>query len=799
MSASGADVAGQTAGNRPLGSSPLRAEDPRLLTGRGRFVGDVVLPRMLEAAFVRSGHANARLGAIDTEAAHSLPGVEAVFTARDLPAVALSFARHPALLPTPQPVLAVDRVRFVGEPLAIVLADNRYVAEDAADQVRADYDVLSARLDAAACDGPPLFDHIDDDVVFRDEQVYGDVEKAFANAATVVTKTLRFPRQLACPLEPRGCVADYDPASKRLTVWSSTQAPHRLARDLAKAVGIPEHRIRVVMLDIGGAFGQKIPTHLEEVGVVLASMATGRPVKWIEDRQENLVAAPHSRDQNLHLELAIDNELRFTGMRARIVGDAGAYSFNSASCLTEAYRSARSIPGVYRVSNYAYDVSIRLSNKSPIAPYRGVGLVAAQCARELLIDEAARRLSVDRFELRSRNMVTASELPYTTCTGWVLKDASFEETFTEARCRLEDPERQCEQPGSTVLRGVGVSPFVEPSGTGSAGGLQVHGFDSPSHDTARVLVDSAGKATVVFGTPSLGQGLETTMAQVAADALGLPMDDVTVSWSDTSHAPVSLTGSRASRAAVVIGGAVGRAATDVRDQLLDVAAKMLEVAVGDLVMRDGKVWVAGEEAPRLSAGEVASAGYLRACLRSPGTEWTFEATRFSDPDASYSNATVAAVVDVDTETGLVHVRRIIGVEDCGTMINPMIVDGQFIGAVAQGIGAALLERFAYNSDGQPITSTLMDYLQPTASDTVRVELSHIHTPSSVTWAGIKGMGESGVIGTVAAIATAVADAVAGAGGAVEELPLLPGAVWTLLQAAGEQAIRSQEEPTLLPG
>jgi CO/xanthine dehydrogenase Mo-binding subunit len=629
--------------------------------------------------------------------------------------------------------------------------------------------------------------------------VYGDVDEAFANAATVVTKSLRYPRQLACPLEPRGCVADYDAASQRLTVWSSTQAPHRLGRDLAKAVGIPEHRIRVVMHDIGGGFGQKIPTHLEEVAVVLASMAIGRPVKWIEDRQENLISAPHSRDQDLYLELAIDDQLRFTGMRARVLGDAGAYSFNSASCLTEAYRSARSIPGVYRISNYAYEVAIRLSNKSPIAPYRGVGLVAAQCARELLIDEAARRLSVDRFELRARNMVTTADLPYTTCTGWVLKDVSFAETLTEARRLLEDPERRCEQPGGILLRGVGISPYVEPSGTGTAGGLQVHGFDSPSHDSARVMVDSAGKATVVFGTPSIGQGLETTMAQVAADALGFAMDDVAVVWSDTSQAPVSLTGSRASRAAVVIGGAVGQAATDVRAQILQVAAELLEANVDDLAVRDGKVWVAGESTARLNVSEAVAAGYLRSDLRTPGTERTFEATRLYDPDATYSNASVIAVVDVDPDTGMVLVRRIIGVEDCGTMINPMIVEGQFVGAVAQAIGAALLERFVYNADGQPLTSTLMDYLQPTASDTVRVELSHIQTPSTATWGGIKGMGESGVIGTVAAIATAVADAVAGAGGIVEELPLLPGAVWTLLQAAGEQEAHSQQEATLLPG
>lgn len=767
-----------------IGHSVLRAEDPRLLTGRGRFVGDVVLPRMLEAVFVRSGHAHARLVAVDTAAAGQAPGVHAVLTASDLPEVTLTSNRHPSLLLTPQPVLAHDRARFVGEALAMVLADNRYLAEDAAELVDVDYDVLTPSLSAAR-QGEPLFEHIPDNVVFRDHQTYGDVEGAFSRASTVVTKTFRHPRQSASPLEPRGCIADFDAASRTLTVWSSSQAPHRLGRDLATVVGLPEHAIRVVMHDIGGGFGQKIPTHLEEVAVVLASMACGRPVRWIEDRQENLVAAPHSRDQHLEVELALDDDMRFIGLRSRILGDAGAYSFNSASPLTEAYRAARSLPGVYRLENYDYDITIRLSNKSPIAPYRGVGLVAAQCAREILIDEAARRLGVDRFDLRARNMIEKQEMPYTTATGWVFQDMSFLETLTQARERLEDPsaEHQRKPPASGRLRGVGISPYAEPTGLGGSGGMQLHGFLSPSHDSARVVVNTAGKATVSFGTPSMGQGLETTMAQVAADVIGLPVEDVSVSWSDTAQAPISLTGARASRSAVVSGGAVGLAAGDVKKQLLQVAGQLLEAGPEDLDIRQGHVWVAGESNPRLSVRETVVAGFGRDDIRVEGQERSFEATRLYDPPANYSNACVIAVVDVDPVTGGTTIHRLIAVEDCGTMINPMIVEGQFVGAAAQGIGAALLERVAYNDDGQPVTSTLVDYLLPTAADTTRVELSHIATPSTATWGGLKGVGESGVIGTVAAVAAAVADAVAVRGGVVEELPLLPATVWSLLPSA----------------
>jgi carbon-monoxide dehydrogenase large subunit len=678
-------------------------------------------------------------------------------------------------------VLAGDRVRFVGEPVALVLADDRYAAEDAAELVDVTYDALSPSLSPGR-PGEPLFEDIPDNVIFRDQQTYGDVEKAFARAATVVRKTLRYPRQSASPLEPRGCIADYDPSSRRLTVWSSTQAPHRLARDLATAVGLPEHSIRVVMHDIGGGFGQKIPTQLEDVAVALASMACGRPVRWIEDRRENLVAAPHSRDQELHLELALDERMRFTGLRSRIIGDAGAYSFNSASPLTEAYRAARSVPGVYRVANYSYDIAIGLSNKAPIAPYRGVGLVAAQCARELLIDEAARVLGVDRFELRAQNMIQASDMPYTTATGWVFQDMSFQETLAGAREKLADPRKESAA-ASGKLRGIGISPYAEPTGLGGSGGLQLHGFLSPSHDSARVVVNTSGKATVSFGTPSMGQGLETTMAQVAADALGLPVTDVSVAWSDTAQAPISLTGSRASRGAVVSGGAVGLAAGDVKKQLVQVASQLLEADAQDLDIRDGSVWVAGEQEPRLSVREVVAAGFARDDLRSADQERSFEATRLYDPPANYSNACVVAVVDVDPDTGRVEIRRLIAVEDCGTMINPMIVEGQFIGAAAQAIGAALLEQVSYNEDGQPTTSTLMDYLLPTAGDTVRVELSHVETPSTATWGGLKGVGESGAIGSVAAIVGAVADALAARGGVVEELPLLPGKVWSILQAA----------------
>lgn len=762
-----------------VGDRHLRLEDPRLLTGRGLYVADVDLPGMLEVSFVRSTAAHARIDDVDRSVAAAMDGVEAVLLAQDLPDIWMESKRHPKLLSTPQPPLAVGKVRFVGEPVCMVIASDRYLAEDAAELVDVSYSDPSPAADGST---QLLFDHIPDNVVFRDSERYGTPTEAFETAALVVKKSLSLARQSACPLEARGCVADYDPAGRRLTVYASTQAPHRLRRDLASALGLSEHQVKVVMHDIGGAFGQKIPTHMEEIAVAAASLMAGRPVRWIEDRQENLISAPHSRGQNVDLELALDGEHRFTGLRARIVGDSGAYSFNSGSCLTEAYRTARALPGPYDVVNFEYDVEIFLTNRSPIAPYRGVGFVAAQAARELLIDEAARQLGMDRFELRRRNLVGKAKLPYTTCTGWVYSEGTFVETLEEIEQLLKS-SKDLEAAAGGRMMGVGVSPFVEPTGAGGQGGLQVHGFVSPSHDAARVAMDPAGKATVSFGTPSIGQGLETTMAQVAADVLGLEIEDVTVAWTDTSLAPMSLTGTRASRAAVVTGGAVARAATEVRRQILEVAATKLEIDPLDLTIDSGQIWVAGEGAPRLSVTDSVRAGFFDDTLRDSDRERTFEATRLYDPPATYSNACVAAVVEVDPATGAVEVKRILAVEDCGTMINPMIVDGQFIGAAAQAIGAALFEQVRYGPDEQPTSSTLMDYLLPTSQETVKVELHHIETPTKLTERGIKGMGESGMIGTVAAIACAVADALGPAGSAVRSLPLVPEEVWTLLHSS----------------
>lgn len=766
-----------------IGKPLLRAEDARLLTGRGRFIADLRLPRMAHAVFVRSPHAHARVRSIDAARAAALPGVLAVITAADLPEVGLAHINEvPGLIKTPQPVLAGDRVRYAGQAVAILVAEDRYIGEDALELIDVDYAELPVvvSVDAAKPEGHvPLLPEVPDDVVYRDHRVFGDPAGAFESAARVFTSTYRASRFVAAPLEGRGCVASFEPASRTLSFWSSTQSPHLLRRRLALCTGLPEHHVRVMMPDVGGGFGQKIPVSPEEVAVAFASAHLGLPVKWIEDRRENLMAAPHAKEQIIHLELAVDSDGTFRGLRARILGDTGAYSYNSASALIEPFMAAKLLPGVYRLDNYEYEVQAVLSNKSPTAPYRGVGWTAAQAARELLIDEVARGLGADAVELRLQNMIRSEELPRTSAPGLLYDSGSYQESLRLAAQMAGYEKFRAEQKRARAegrYLGIGFSPYVEPAGWGTQGMNQIGLHSFPSNDSARVSMDASGKVTVFVGTVALGQGHDTAMAQIAADALGVPFEDVTVVFADTSSVPISLAGTRASRSTVVGGGAVGLAAEDLRGKLLRIAGLMLEVDPQGLEIAGGRVRAREAPSISLSVREVAEAAFFNTRTREAEPEPNLTCTRLHDPDATCSNGCIAAIVEVDAETGAVKVRRLIGVEDCGTIINPMLVEGQLIGGLAQGLGGALLERVVYDEHGQIMTTTLMEYLLPTATEMPNVEIQHLSSPSPNTWRGIKGMAESGMVGGPAAIANAVADALAPFGARVGSLPLSAEAV-----------------------
>lgn len=762
-----------------------RLEDARLLTGEGRFLADLDYPGALHAAFVRSPLPHARIISIDVEAALAAPGVAAVLVAADLPHEALvDLLPIDGLVKTPQPALAAERVRFVGEVTAMVLARNRYEAEDGAELVEVGLEPLAhvTDVEAAAREGSPqLFPQLGSNVVYRCTRTIGDVGRAFGSAALVVRRVLRHNRYTAAPMETRGCAASYEPWSGALTVWSSTQSPHLLRRRLAAAMGVGEARIRVVAPDVGGGFGQKIPIHPEEVAVALASRLVGRPVIWVEDRSENLVAAPHAKEQLIESELALAADGTFLGLRTRIVGDAGAYSYNNASALIEPYLAAGLMPGVYRIRNLSYEVLAVLTNKAPIAPYRGVGWTAGQCARELLIDEAGRELGLDAAELRRRNMVGPDEFPYESCTGMLYDSGSFSESLERV---LELGGYDDFRAGQEAARregrylGIGISPYVEPTGWGTEGSRQ-SSWVLVSHDSARVTVEPSGEVTVAVGTPSQGQGHQTVLAQIVADVLGAPIENVVVHANDTAAVPISVPGTRASRTAVVIGGAVLQAAEELRERVLAIAGHLLEAHPADLVIIDGGVALKDAPVRSVTLRQIAEAAYFRPEIRSTMAQPDLSASRFHDPRATYSNGCVLAVVEVDTGTGGVTVRRVVAVEDCGTIINPLIVDGQIRGAVAQGIGGALLERIVYDEHGQPQTGTFADYLLPTAAEVPAVEIDHCTSPSPFTPGGIKGMGESGLIATPAAVAAAVGDAL---GVHVDRLPLTPELVSSMIRS-----------------
>ncbi len=775
-------------GQAPLGERVERVEDDRLLTGRGRFLADVSVVGMLHAAFVRSPHAHARLCAIDPDAARRLPGVIAVLGAAELPhAPLLDTVAVAGLRKTPQPALATERVRFHGEPVAIVVAESRHLAEDGAELVAVDYEPLKPVLDAeasAAGDGPRLFEELDGNVLYRGTVQAGDPDGAFAAADRVVAARYVGNRYAAVPMETRGCLAAPSPDGE-MTVWCSTQGPHLLRRRLAQTTGIREGHLRVIAPDVGGGFGLKIPAHAEEVAVVLAARALGRSVRWVEDRVENLLAAPHAKQQSIDSELALAADGEFLALRARIVGDAGAYSHNSASALIEPYLAAGLMPGVYKIRNYRCEIVAALTNKSPIAPYRGVGWTAGHTARELLIERAARELACDPASLRRRNMVAREEFPYESCTGMVYDSGSFCESLDRAlelvgygRLRARQPAAR--KAGRSV--GIGISPYVEPTGWGSEGAGQST-WSFASHDAVRIEVEPSGEVTVAVGSPSQGQGHATSLAQIVARQLDAAMNAVHVRAGDTDATPVSTAGTRASRTAVVVGGALSMAAAELRSKLDSIAAYLLEAAPEDIVAAEGSFGVAGPAGRVVTLAEIAAAAYFDPALRASIDDPALTSSAFYDPPASYSNGCVAAVVEVDAELGEVELRRLIAVEDCGTMLNPMLVEGQLCGALAQGVGGALLEQMRYDARGLLETADMRTYKVPKATDLPPIEIGHECSPSPFTVGGVKGMGESGAIAAPAAVANAVADALSHLGVQIERLPIDPDQIATVKKGA----------------
>jgi carbon-monoxide dehydrogenase large subunit len=767
-----------TAG-RFVGQSVKRREDPRLLTGHGEYVDDVAFPGLLHAAFVRSHMARATIVSIDISEAQALPGVVAVLTAADLnagigsmqPTMLLHDAANAPLRP-----LADTDVRFVGDAVAIVIAESRYIAEDACDLVQLDLDPLPAVVDfeTAAADTENLVHPEKGTNVAQTAEFPLDAawEAAVAGAAHVVTETFYQHRQTNVPMETRGIVVDYNGSSGELHAWMSTQNPHEARAAIARVTGVPEHLVRVTARDVGGGFGQKFFTPRDELVVALAARHISRAVKWIEDRRENLIASNHARVDRAICTMAVDADGHILGAYVDDLEDCGAFPVGSTGGVGAFVGML--FPGPYRIPLLRWKATAVWTNTCGRGAYRGPWMMET-VAREQMMDAVARAVGLDPLELRRRNVIHATELPYTTAMGFEYDVVTPEETLEQAVGILDYEAFRAEQARAFAadgrLIGVGIGLYIEPSSMGS--------MDPLGTETATIRVQPTGKVVVSMGTGSHGQGLETTMPQVVAEALGVPLDDVVLVQGDTASTPFGR-GTGGSGSAVIGGGACREAAAIVRAKALEIAAHLMEAAPADLELVEGEFAVRGTPTRTLPFADVARVAHLETARLPAGMAGGLEATgSYKAPPFTWSNACHVCTVEIDRTTGLVHIDRYIVSEDCGVMINPMVVEGQIAGGVVQGIGGVLYEHFVYDDDGNPLTTTFLDYLIPTAAEVPTLEYGHVETRSN-TPGGHKGMGEGGAIGAPPAIFNAVADALALVDGHLTRQPLGPSQIMALL-------------------
>lgn len=764
---------------RWAGARVARVEDPRLLRGAARYLDDIDLPGLYELAFVRSPHAAARIDGLAVERARACPGVKAVLTHAEIP-------WDVALQPTPgaQPALAGDRVEYVGQPVAAVIARDRYLAEDAAELVDVEYVPEEPVLDLeAALEDRPRQLHAGtaNRFVHREYHTPGFAE-AMAKAPCRLSARFVTSRQTALTLETRGCAAVTDPASGRLTVYASTQSPHRLRSDLAGILGVPEHQIRVIVPEVGGGFGMKANTYPEDVVVVEAARRLGVPVRWTGDRTESLLADNHARDDVHEVEVGFDREGRILAVLDHLYADQGAYlAFPFAGAEGETALAADLITGPYDIPALSTIIDCTFSNKAPLGAYRGVWGPIATFVQEGIIDRVAHALDKDPVEVRRVNLIKDHAFPYVNAAGVEYDRGSYQAAMETALEHLPYPvwrRRQAELHDQGRYLGIGLAVFVEPTAMVASEAGEV-GYEAVS-----LRVEPGGTVTAAFGLGPSGQGHETTMAQLIADELGVRVEDVVVLHGDTDSAPYG-GGTGGSRSATIGGGAAITAGRRMRQRIIAIAAHLLEAAPEDIELADGSARVVGAPSAAVSLPEIARIAYQDVGRLPPGTEPGLELVARYQPRRAktFSNGTHAAVVEVDPETGRVEVLRYVVANDCGRLINPQIVEGQIQGGVAQGIGSAFLERLVYDSDGQLTTASLMDYRLPEATDVPPIAIYHLETASD-SEGGIKGMGEGSLIGSPAALASAVADALRPFGVEIDRLPIDPEWLWARIKPSG---------------
>ncbi|MGI9556387.1 MAG: xanthine dehydrogenase family protein molybdopterin-binding subunit, partial [Solirubrobacterales bacterium] len=781
----GNGAAAGTAQPKLMGARVKRVEDPRFLTGQGRFVDDFAPAGQRHIAFVRSTEAHADITAIDTSAAEQAEGVHEVIVGADLAGLTLPItcnSMYPSWQKTEFHALSPGRVRFAGEAVAAVIAEDRYLAEDAAELVEVSYEPLEPvpSIAAATREGAPrLHAGWEDNFYVKRHVSIGEPDDAFASAHGTLEVDLHTKRHSGIPIENRGVVAEYDRADEVLTLWTSTQIPHLVRTGLADFLQIPENRIRVIGPEVGGGFGIKAHLFPEEIAVAWIAMRSDRPVKWIEDRREHLLASIHAREHEHHLEVAYEDDGTVTAVRAKLFIDCGAYSVYPWTSTMDTGMALGILPGPYRIRHYECEAYSVTTNKCPLGPYRGVSRPQACFSIERAMDEVARALDMDPLDVRRKNTIQSDEFPYESITGLNYDSGSMAESL-EKVLELSDyeglREQQSEARAEGRYLGIGFSHYTEQMAHATQEFIKrgvpiVFGFDS-----ATVRMDPSGKVLVNVSTHNHGQGHETTYAQVVADELAVPLEDVRVVFGDTSSAPYGH-GTFASRSAVLAGGAAIKAAREVREMLVDFAAKELEASAADLEVGEGQISIKGSPQSSVAIADLARWAYWRPEKLPDGMQSAIEAVAAYDADpgtGTFTNAALIALVEVDPNTGGVKALGVWIVEDCGQMINPLVVDGQVHGGVAQGLGGALLEEMVYDEAGNMKTTTLLDYRLPGSTDIPHIEVDHISTPSPFTIEGIKGMGEGGAIGPGPAIAAAVQDALRPLGDVfVNELPLTP--------------------------
>jgi carbon-monoxide dehydrogenase large subunit len=771
-----------------IGQSIKRHEDARFLRGKGSYLDDFVLPDMLHMAILRSPHAHARIKSIDTAAASAMPGVIAVVTGELMAQHKLAWM--PTLSGDTQAVLATDKVRFQGQEVAAVVAETKYQAEDARDAIQVEYDILPAITspDGAKAAGAPLIR--DEKEGQKDNHIYhwesgnqATTQAAFANAHKVVRLHTFYPRCHPAPLETCGCIADVNGATGKATIYMTSQAPHAIRTVFALVTGLPEQNIRVISPDIGGGFGNKVPVYPGYVVATAASLLIGRPVKWIEDRTENLISTGFARDFHMTGDLAVDKDGKMTALRVHLDSDNGAF-FSDA-------QPSKFKAGLFHIVTGSYDIPTAHVTADGYYTNKAPGGVAYRCSFrvteasyliERLVTNAALELGIDQAEFRKRNFIKPEQFPYTSATGWVYDSGDYPKAMDVALEKLgydELVKDVAARRKKGEVTGIGIASFTEVVGAGHGAEFDILGLRM--FDSAELRVHPTGKALLRMGVKSQGQGHETTFAQIVTEELGIPANDIAVEEGDTDTAPYGL-GTYASRSTPVAGAATAMVSRKLREKARKIAAHLLEAAEEDLEWEVGKFYVKGSPDRSKTIQDIAFAAYTNL---PEGLEAGLEGVHYYDPpNMTYPFGTYAVVVDIDKGTGQVKVRRMVAVDDCGVRINPMIVEGQIHGGLTEGFGIAFMELITFDADGNCIGSNFMDYLLPTAWETPRFEIGQTVTPSPHHPLGAKGVGESATVGSPAAYVNAVIDALSPYGITNIDMPIGPDKVWAALRSKG---------------